>query len=90
MLPLGLRQRIIDRPTIPTVSHLVFTDTCSEDVSVEVWPQDIGEDIFAVCRLPEKKVRGTNFPTGADHEVGIRHVGFIEMGAERVDIDPVR
>ena len=42
---------------------------------IEIGPQPVAEEELGVCRLPEQKVADPHFSPGADHEVGVGHVG---------------
>ena len=37
--------------------------------------------------MPEQEVAQTEFPAGADHEIGIRNVGQIEMTGEELFVN---
>jgi hypothetical protein len=52
--------------------------------AVEVGPQLVAEDELGVRRLPEQVVRQALLAAGADHEVGVVHLGRVEQRAERL------
>ena len=79
MLPGGLGERFIDRSTKPTAPALILRNASRKLVPVEIRPQNRGEHILAVRRLPKEEIGRTVLSAGTDNKVGIGHFGKIEM-----------
>src|SRR3954451_4048759 len=69
------------------VAALELEDGLGEVVAAEVGPQDVGEDQLAIGQLPEKEVGDAVLARGADDEVGVRHLGVVEVPANGLLVD---
>ena len=68
------RQALV-QPAEAPIAALVLADRVEEVLAAEVGPQHVGEHQLAVGELPQQEVRDAVLTRGADHQVGIGHVG---------------
>src|SRR2546423_12792700 len=68
--------------TEPPLARPVLRQRGLKGLAREVRPQLVAEDELAVRRLPEQVVGQPPLATGADHEVGVVHLGRVEQSRE--------
>ena len=59
-------------------------------VPAEVGPQHLGEDQLAVGQLPQQEVRDAELARRPHHQIGIGHVGEVEVAGDGLLGDVVR
>ena len=80
--------RLID-PAEAALAALVLAHRVEEVLAAEVGPQHVGEDELAVGQLPQQEVGDAVLARRADHEVGVGHLGVVEVAADRLLVDLV-
>src|SRR5580698_1514600 len=68
---------------------LEVDDRLVEVTPAHVGPEDLGEDQLAVGQLPEQEVRDAGLARGANDQVGVGHVGKVEVAPDRLLVDLV-
>src|SRR6266540_4234527 len=62
----------------------VVVESGAELVLAEIGPERVDEDQLGIGELPQEKVRNPQLAGGTDQEVGVRHLGRIEISRERL------
>src|SRR3990172_12704773 len=71
--------RLLPHSPEPTLPAAVLLHTRFEIGRGEVGPQDVREHELAVGGLPQQEVAEAMLATGADHQIGVGHVGHLEV-----------
>src|SRR3954464_14367198 len=65
----------------------VVVEGCAERLLAEVRPERVQEDELRVGELPQEEVRDPQLAGRADQEIGIRHLGRVQVRRECVLVD---
>src|SRR5712692_6501393 len=88
-LPLTSRPGARDEAAEAALAPAEFKNGVLERGAIEIGPIDRHEDELAVGRLPHQEVRQALLAAGADDQIGIGHVGRIEIETKRLGSDGV-
>src|SRR5712691_67689 len=83
------RTRARDEAAEPALASAEFENGVLERGAVEIGPIDRHEHELAVRRLPHQEIGQALLAAGADDEIGIGHVGRIEIEGERLGGDRI-
>jgi hypothetical protein len=66
----------------PTIGTAILGEALLEHLAAEVGPQLVAEDELGIRCLPEQVVRGPLLAGGPDDQVGVVHLGRVEVVTE--------